>query len=446
MTTDKKLKRVVRERMAKTGERYAAARRQTVDRAGGPGSDPSAAPIHPSLLPGYRRVGGPIAQLSALANALEARGAVAPHTGRPYSPALLFGLGGGVGGGYFMFQYAGTPTVAVIGLRVDWQDDVRFLSGVMTRLGVTPDVFQSGGRKAGEAALDAAMAAGRPVLAWTDRASLPYLFLPEALKKYMLVVVGVAGADAEHGTLLLDDRAASPWEVDRSAFTVARGLIATSKHRLLHVDVPPASLDLRVAVIEALRAGHRERTSPRIRNFGLPAFQKWADAVGSATDPKGWPATLAAGSDLAMVLEWAHQSIEAGTGGGGYRALYADFLDEASAIAGVHLGDAAAAYRELGKAWTALAAALLPDDVAPLGELRRLLERRDALLTSGPSELAALEEVARRLEKLVPSLAEAFAGREHDRLAFFRSLGERIEVIHRAEVDATAALHAAVGD
>jgi hypothetical protein len=50
------------------------------------------------------------------------------------------------------------------------------------------------------------------------------------------------------------------------------------------------------------------------------------------------------------------------------------------------------------------------------------------------------------MEELGPSLAEAFAGREHDRLAFFRSLSERIEVIHRAEVDATAALHAAVGD
>ena len=192
MTTDKKLKRAVRTRMAKTGERYAAARRSLLD----PDTAPSSAVRDPALLAGYSRVGGPIAELSALANALAAAGVRDPNDGAPYDEAMLLGLGGGVGGGYFMFQYGGTPTVAVIGARHSWQDSAPFLAGTLGRIGVSARVFETGGARAGRTALEAHLSAGRPAIAWVDRASMPYLHLPESGSRTPTAASAFASADS----------------------------------------------------------------------------------------------------------------------------------------------------------------------------------------------------------------------------------------------------------
>ena len=59
MTTDKAFKRVVRARMAKTGERYAAARRTLVEGAtDGHHAEPTADAADPATPTGYRMRGG----------------------------------------------------------------------------------------------------------------------------------------------------------------------------------------------------------------------------------------------------------------------------------------------------------------------------------------------------------------------------------------------------
>ena len=92
---------------------------------------------------------------------------------------------------------------------------------------------------------------------------------------------------------------------------------------------------------------------------------KWAQLAADDKDKKGWAKVFPGGVALWNVLTWGWFWIEAaGTGGGGFRALYAAFLDEAHAITGLRaLAGAAAAYRALGAAWTALAGGLLPDAV-----------------------------------------------------------------------------------
>ena len=45
------------------------------------------------------RVGGRHAEIAALANLLAEQGTLAPHTRRPYTEAMLLGIGGGIGGG-----------------------------------------------------------------------------------------------------------------------------------------------------------------------------------------------------------------------------------------------------------------------------------------------------------------------------------------------------------
>ncbi|HET9344401.1 MAG TPA: hypothetical protein VFO05_01765, partial [Candidatus Limnocylindrales bacterium] len=74
MTTDKAFKRVVRARMAKTGERYAAARRALVEgAAGGHHAESTADAVTPS---GYRMRGGLHPETATLANVLANQGVV----------------------------------------------------------------------------------------------------------------------------------------------------------------------------------------------------------------------------------------------------------------------------------------------------------------------------------------------------------------------------------
>src|SRR6185295_7414766 len=120
MTTDKAFKRVVRARMAKTGERYAAARRALL--AGGTDglhAEPTAPAAAPS---GYRMRGGLHPETATLANALANQGVVSGVTGEPLTEAAILGIGGGLGAGYILWQFKrhGAP-VLTLGFRNQWQ-------------------------------------------------------------------------------------------------------------------------------------------------------------------------------------------------------------------------------------------------------------------------------------------------------------------------------------
>ncbi|MFL5800855.1 MAG: DUF4872 domain-containing protein [Roseiflexaceae bacterium] len=94
-----------------------------------------------------------------------------------------------------------------------------------------------------------------------------------------------------------------------------------------------------------------------------------------------------------------------GTGGGLCRPLFADFLSEAAeALRHPPLAALAERYAELGRGWTDLAAAALPDDLAIFRAARELYARKAELLHGGGSaeeiraiwqQLATLEEQAR---------------------------------------------------
>jgi hypothetical protein len=74
-------------------------------------------------------------------------------------------------------------------------------------------------------------------------------------------------------------------------------------------------------------------------------------------DPKGWPRLLAAPGRQLQLLTWLYDWVEtAGTGGGFFRSMYAEFLEEAAGPLGrPGLTTLAGSYRELATAWTTLA-------------------------------------------------------------------------------------------
>jgi hypothetical protein len=98
MTTDKAYKRVLRARMAKTGERCAAARRSLIDA----NTDIPTSALTVETAAGrttYRLRDGLHPETATLANVLANQGVLSGLTGEPLTEATILGIGGGLGAG-----------------------------------------------------------------------------------------------------------------------------------------------------------------------------------------------------------------------------------------------------------------------------------------------------------------------------------------------------------
>ena len=128
-----------------------------------------------------------------------------------------------------------------------------------------------------------------------------------------------------------------------------------------------------------------------MRNFGVPGLGKWAELLTDAGDPKGWPRLLAPPGRQFQFLTWLYDWVEtAGTGGGCFRAMYAEFLEEAAGpLDRPELG-LAGDYRELAAAWTALAGtAVAAGGDGPLARGAVLLATRRRLVEERGADAAA---------------------------------------------------------
>jgi hypothetical protein len=134
-----------------------------------------------------------------------------------------------------------------------------------------------------------------------------------------------------------------------------------------------------------------------------------------------------------------------GSGGGLCRPLFADFLAEAAgALRDPTLAALGERYAELGREWSALADAALPDDVPLLGEAKALHGRKAELLHArAPAE--EVRAVWRRLDALAVEAGERFPLSESDCATLRAGLSERILALHAGEVAAHEAIGEVVG-
>src|SRR5688572_25915838 len=145
MTKNRDFKKLVRARMARTGERYAAARANLSGAT-------TAAPVP---------VAGAHPETAALARMLAVGGVRGPDGG-PASEALLLGLGGGLGAACFVFEYKGhTPTFYVATrCQPQYAYDPGFVRTAAERLGAVCDVAESSSAAAAAKKLAARVAQG----------------------------------------------------------------------------------------------------------------------------------------------------------------------------------------------------------------------------------------------------------------------------------------------
>ena len=433
MTDKKQLKARVRERMARTGERYTAARRHVVR--------DDVAPLHDDA--GYVLRGGTHPETAALTNVLAHHGVVAASTGQPLSEALILGIGGGLGAGYILWEWRQHDArILVLGFRNSWQYPARWTAKTLDRLGIAAETHETSRAKGAAARLSAALATGRPSLVWPDRRLVGYWHLPPHLEAHGGGPV-VAYAEIDGG-VRVDDRNLRPLTVPRPVLDMARGRIVSYRNRLVTPRPEPgpiADAVLRRAVTDALHEGvaHLGGSSD---SFALPAWDKWRRLLTDTRNAKGWPRVFSDRRGLAGALLSVWEGAEPlGHAGGNLRGLYADFLEEAGALLdSPSVAGPAERFREAARLWHELAGTALPASAPDLARLRDLdaavlgtvTADGDAGRPEAAAAAAELWDLCARLDRSAPLDGAEIAG-------LFTGLSSclaEIVAVERAAVDA----------
>lgn len=432
MTAHKKLKERIRARMDKTGESYMTARRHVV---GGEGNVPDVG-VHPDT--------------SALARVLGDTGIGGPDG--KLSEALLLGIGGGLGAGYILWEFApgtdhrpsphapGGRRVVTIGFRNRWQYPDRWLDTLLDRVGVEFRRDQTSGMVRARRQLDEAVEMGRSVMVEVSVADLPYWHLPPEEAGEWGYPIAVMGVDSDRYEV--DDRNSGRLTVPVEAMATARGRIPSYKNRMVVVEGGNAlTADRLSGAVEAGLADAVEHLASRSDSFSLPAFSKWARMVTSDTG-KGWKRVFADRVGLWGALRSTHQAVsDIGIPGGTLRPLYAEFLDDAGALLGrPGLAEVAERYRHAGDAWDDVGDATLPDGFEPLEQAVELSRRRREAVRQGDVGESAAADSAASLNALAAEFEPGLPLTDREIDGLFESLAGAIETAHRAELEAHAAL------
>ena len=434
VTERKHFKQLVRSRMSKTGESYSTARRQVIRQS----ADPSASQRTPHHFPGNIPV--PTALRALLSHA----GVRNPSTKAPFSEAMIFGFDGGIGAGVFAFHYAKEDFSAFyIAGRHGWQDDAHWGHTALKRLGLTLTVKESSGSKPGEKHLRELLQGGRPVMTWVDASGLPYRALPASFSGGGYHVVTVFGIDESAGTALVGDLADDVIPVPLAQLAAARACIKKFKHRLLAIDRPKQVPDLATLVRGSVRECVDGLTTCKMKNFRLDAFAAWAERLDGSKAADSWEKIFPPGHHLYQGLRSITEYIEYyGTGGGLCRPIFAEFLEEsAEALHDSGLGVLAERYGDLGREWTALAEAALPDAIPAFRETRELLAKKsEALHAEGAGAAETIGACWASLGEHSARMKHAFPLDAAGSTALRRDLKRRVTALHAREVEALEAL------
>lgn len=362
------------------------------------------------ILADYHHFAGRHWETGTLHNYYAYRGVKAPHTGQPYSEALFLGISGGIVMGYFTFAYEGhDPHVALL-----TRNTFDPLGTTLARLGVVQDVLQTNKPAKGVRNLVETLAEGLPAIAWADMWSLPYNVLPNEGGMWLMYPILVYGYDEAADQVWIADRANVPLRVTTGELAAARGRVKQDKYRILSLDLPdPEKLAAAVTagIWDCINLYTEKPPKGSANNFGLQAFQHWADLLTKAKQRMSWEKEFPAGVKLYAGLTSTFSRLgTVGINGEADRPLYAAFLEEAAIILNKPaLTEVAAQFRQSGAAWRALGMILLPDTVVPLQETRLLLERKHQLfIEQGGAARQERRQIDERLQAIRTAMITDF--------------------------------------
>lgn len=442
MTTAKQLKARVRARMARTGERYVVARARVIGTAGTDDAVTDA---------GWTLRGGTDPDCAALANVLAHRGVTGPDK-QPLTEPLLLVVGGGLGAGYILWEFAHDDSrVVTLGFTHSWNYFDRRLSTTIDRLGLEATWSRTSGDRKAASALRSVLSGGYPAIVWPDRYHVGYWHVPAFLDGgggHPVVAYAISDAGSG-GRVHVDDRNLGRLTVPGADFDRAQARVSSYRNAMLVVrtDDTVVSADrLRAAVLDGLRASV-DYLGGTSTSFALPAWRKWSRLLVDPHAPKGWPTVFADGRELLRALASVWEGVEpVGMTGGHLRDLFADGLEQAAGVLDLPaLAGTADEWRHIAGRWHALAETALPQDIPTIARLRTLTAAVTGALAEGDATAEERANAAQELWRLRADHADAPPFNNERFAAVLAEMSGHLAAIHDAETAAVTRLRTVIG-
>ena len=265
--------------------------------------------------------------------------------GHDLSEAMVFGLGSGLFFGYF-------PFVRVNGLPLTTfrTKPGRIIQMVSHRLGVQRQQKTFRNQKTAMEALDRALSTGIPVGLQTGIYWLPYI--PPAFRFHFnahnLVAFGKQNNYYQISDPVLEESVLCSAE-DLTIARFSQGPLAP-KGRMFTLKNPPPTLPLKRAIFLAIRDVCRGMVGTPIPLLGAGGIRYLARQL------LAWPKRLGEEKALLYLGQVIRMQEEIGTGGGGFRFIYAAFLEEAAGATHIpELFHFSTQLTEIGDQWRAFA-------------------------------------------------------------------------------------------
>jgi hypothetical protein len=254
-------------------------------------------------LNGFKHVAGIHCSSSSIADILR-------YDGQALSEPMVFGLGSGLG---FIFSNDArySPRYRFNGRALDLEGKFYALFGVR---------LPWAGRWDPDA-IERALSQGRPLVAQTDIAYLPY-YDGAHFPLHGIVVTGWDGRRAQVAdTFSNDPQSVTEGEL-RAALEGEGSPFMDPPYRIAAAPRIAATIDADT-LSRAILTAAREMLEPVVAGTGIPAMHRLVAEREAWRDSADWT----------WSARFAYQGIEKrGTGGGGFRTMYARFLEEAREV------------------------------------------------------------------------------------------------------------------
>lgn len=245
------------------------------------------------------------------------------HYGVECSEALVFGIGSGL-----FFAYAPFIRLNFLPLTTFRTAPGSIFKKTSKRLGINVRQQRFKNPLAAEQELDRLLANGCPVGAQTGVFWLPYF--PPAYRFHFnghnLVVTGKEGDDYLISDPIFEQPVRCP-AADLRQARFAKGALAP-RGRVYYIESLPGTIDLPRAVMRGIKDVCRVMLSTPVPVAGVRGIGFLARRI------VGWPVRLGEKRTLQHLGHIVRMQEEIGTGGGGFRFIYAAFLQEAAALIG----------------------------------------------------------------------------------------------------------------
>lgn len=372
---------------------------------------------------------------AALMKILQAKGVVNPITNLPYTEALLFGIGGGLGVGYILFQFKHLPNpILVLGFRNQWNDTQAFLETLTERLSFQVEFETYENADDAQQGLNAALNMQHIPIVWVDKAHLPYHQLSENLKGFINHQVAVYGHNEKSSHWYLDDLSSQLFEIREKTLTIAREHVSPQNFLMMtFTEARPTNVqELRESIIEGIRECAAQLTQART-NLGISNLDTWSDQLTDQQSRTGWPQVFQEQPSLYPVLRTVYEFIKLNSSDGfALRKIYADFLQEAAGILSNYaLNAVAGQYLQLANHWSNLADNALPSRIPIFDRVKNLLNKKyDAYKNH---DFIAHQEISQELFTLEEKIKADFPMSVNEIHQLFNRMSSQLKLIRELE-------------